>query len=613
MIEHWIQNFPALQKEAITAALDTASLAKTRRAMRLLEELDPKLRGPSLTIEILSTYNLEPILPVLTFALSCLPAQAHLRLAPLDSIEAHIAQSPAGSRELFDARIVIWRTEEVLPEGLFPFSYGFPEKMIGRIEQAVERVERVVSLHERHMHGVPLFVSTIALPLHFSNSVFAAQHSAGLCAAVGRINHKIYEVATRSGVYVLDLARWAAAEGNGQADVTLDFLARQPFSASGQVAFGLFLARSIRPLIVPRRKVLAIDLDETLWGGVVGEDGIENLKLGHDFPGNVHLRIQQELVELRERGVLLVLLSKNNEADARQAFESLPDMLIKWEDFTIRKVDWNHKHENLRAASNELGLALDTFVFIDDSDYEREQVRQLVPEVLVLNKSGDPLEILRSLWETDAFDCLSVTAEDRLRQKDYAIRKARNINGSQDDVEEFLKSLEIEATIEEIGVSNLERVVTMLGKTNQFNLTTRRHSRPQVQAILEKAGSIALALRLRDKFGDQGIVGVLLALAADGGSTLIVDSFLISCRALGRGVEDALWSAMLQRAHDQKVQRIEAEYIRTARNAIVAGLYDRFGLRCFRGDSSLTKYILEPVNAVKPPSWTSMNNHTSGS
>jgi len=288
-------------------------------------------------------------------------------------------------------------------------------------------------------------------------------------------------------------------------------------------------------------------------------------------------------------------------------------MLIKWEDFTVHKADWNHKHENLRAASRELGLALDSFVFIDDSDYEREQMRQLIPEVLVLNKSGDPLEILRSLWETDLFDCLSVTAEDRQRHHDYAVRKARNINGSQGDVEEFLKSLQIEATIEEIGPSNLERVVTILGKTNQFNLTARRHSRPKVQAILEKPDSIALALRLRDRFGDQGIVGVLLALAADAGSTLIVDSFLVSCRALGRGVEVALWSAMLHRAGDQNVHRLEAEYIRTARNAIVADLYDRFGLRRVREDPALTSYILAPVNAVKPPSWISMNNDTSAS
>src|SRR5207237_6304445 len=136
----------------------------------------------------------------------------------------------------------------------------------------------------------------------------------------------------------------------------IEFLARQPLSGRGQVAFALFLARCLRPLLIPAHKVLAVDLDDTLWGGVVGEDGLDNLKLGHDFPGNVHLRIQRELLELRHRGVLLVLLSKNNESDVREAFASLPDMVLKWDDFAIRKIDWNHKNENLRAAAKELGL-----------------------------------------------------------------------------------------------------------------------------------------------------------------------------------------------------------------------------------------------------------------
>ncbi len=610
VIDHWIRNFPAPVQEAITTALETVSLTRIRRATRLLEGLDMELRGASINVEILSTYNVEPIVPVLSFALSCMPSRPELQLGPLDNIEAHIAQPAAALQGVPDVRVVLWRVEELLPEALFPFSHGFPEEMVARIEQATERVERVVSMHERHMHGVPLFLSTIALPPHFSNPLLAAQHSAGLCAAVGRINQKIFDVATDGGgVHVLDVARWAAVQGNSQSDATLDFLARQPFSAKGQIAFALFLARGLRPLFVARRKVLAIDLDETLWGGVVGEDGVENLKLGHDFPGNVHLRIQRELVELRSRGILLVLLSKNNEADARQAFDSLPDMLLKWDDFAVRKIDWNPKHENLRMAAAELGLGLDSFVFLDDSDYEREQVRQLIPQLVILNQSGDPLQMLRALWETDVFDALAVTAEDRQRPQNYAVRKARQFEGKQGDLGKFLNSLEIEATIEGIGDANLDRIVTMLGKTNQFNLTTQRHSRAQVQAMLERPGSIALALRLRDKFGDQGLVAALLAMPKEG-ATIVIDSFLVSCRALGRGVEDALWSAMLERAEQQKIKRVEALYVSTLRNGIVADLYDRLGLERVAHDALGTRYFLDPV-ALKPvPSWIVLHQYS---
>jgi FkbH-like protein len=609
---HWIDRFPDQQKAAVEAAMESASLGKARHALRLLEKLDEEQRGGAFDVELLSTYNLEPILPILQLAISCLPSRAHLHLAPLDNIEGYISQpatATTGGRH--DARLILWRLEELLPEALYPLSHGFPERLAIRLDQVLARVDRVVSLHQRNASGIPLLLSTIPLPVHFSNPVFAAQHSVGMFGSIARINQKIYDVASHNdGVHVLDIASWAAFQGKAQADATLEFLARQPLSPKAQVEFALFLARSLRLLITPRRKVLALDLDNTLWGGVVGEDGLDNLKLGHEFPGNIHLRIQRELVELRHRGVLLVLLSKNNEPDVREAFTALPDMVLKWDDFAVRKIDWNHKHENLRAAAKELGLGLDSFVFLDDSDYEREQIRQLMPEVLILNESPDPLHILRSLWETDVFDSLSVSQEDRQRHHDYAVRQARDVKAHESDLEEFLKSLEMTATIEAVGSHNLERVVSLLGKTNQFNVTTRRHSRAQVQAMLECPGFVGLALRLRDKFGDQGIVAVLLAVASKDPAVLIVDSFLVSCRALGRGVEDALWAAMLRRVDRQRVRRLEAEYVPTAKNSIVSDLYDRLGLQRIEHNPSLTRYLMEPVITTENPSWILSENGT---
>ena len=598
----WIEGFPELQRKTIVEAVETASLAKVRRALRLLNELTPEQRGRPFTVELLSTYNLEPVLPPLELALSCIPSQARLQLAPLNDLEGHITQNIGV--QACDVRVIIWRIEELLPEALYPFSNGFPVQLSSRTEEVVSRVHRLVRLHEAHAPATPLFLSTIALPIHFSNPLFASQHAAAVCGAIAHINGTIYDIATqRSGVYVLDICRWAALEGKLHADALLDFVARQPLSGRGQVGFALFLARCLRPLLSPARKVLAVDLDDTLWGGVIGEDGLENLKLGHDFPGNVHLRIQRELLELRNRGILLVLLSKNNEADARQPFDCLPEMLLKWEDFALRKVNWKPKHENLRETAQELGLGLDSFVFVDDSDYEREQMRQLIPEVLILNSSSDPLHTLNCLWATDAFDSLTVTEEDRWRHDDYRVRASRDVQGHRHDLEEFLCSLQMEATIEELGSENMERAVAMIGKTNQFNLTTRRHSRAQVQAILGAPGSIGLALRLRDKFGEQGIVAILLATRSAQDGTLVVDSFLVSCRALGRGVEDALWAALVERANEAGIHKVLAEYRPTPKNGIVANLYDRFGLQRLEHSLSSTRYALEPIEVPRPPAW----------
>ncbi len=603
-VDYWIRNFPSSQQEAIREAIKSSRLAKVRRALGLVNELPAKLRGPRFEVELLATYNLEPILPGLELALDCLPSQAQVQLAPLNDIEGYISSKiESGASKAARVRVILWRAEELLPEVFFPFSHGFPEQLTRAEIELIERIQGVVKLHERHAPGIPLFLSTIPLPLNFANRIFAAQHSAATYASIGRINEEIYQLATRhSGVYVIDLCAWAASEGKHSADTLLDFMARQPFSAEGQMSFALILARSLRPLVHPGFKVLAVDLDNTLWRGVVGEDGVSGLELGQEFPGNVHLRIQSELLELRNRGVLLVVLSKNNEADARLALDSLPDMLLKWDDFAIRKIDWNHKHENLRAASRELGLGLDSFAFIDDSDYEREQMRQLLPEVRILNNSGDAIGILKALWETDAFDSLTVTAEDRGRHRDYVVRGARDVRGHEDDLQAFLRSLEMEVTIEQVGPNNIERVVNMLGKTNQFNLTTRRHSRAEVEALLRTDKSIALALRLRDKFGEQGIVAVLLAVPG-AEEKLTIDSFLVSCRALGRGVEDALWVALVDRARGQKVRSLEATYIATPKNAIVASLYDRLGLERVANTTESVTYRLEPVTAKEWPSW----------
>ena len=604
-VRHWIEHFPDRQKAAVLEAVESSSLARIRHALRTVEELEATQRGPAFRVELLGTYSLEPLRPVLQLALNCLPSRATLEIGPLDAIETRIAQGALGAeREALDARVVLWRTEELLPEVFYPFSNGFPDGITSRRDQLLGRIEGVVRLHQQAAGEMPLFLSTVPPPVGSSNPVLAAQHRAGLFSILGSINQKLYELATEnSSVYVIDLAAWASGQRRGHEAVGLDFMARQPFSAAGQVAFAFYLARFLRPLIVPRKKALAIDLDNTLWGGVLGEDGLAGLEIGPEFPGNVHLRIQRELLELKERGIVLVLLSKNNATDVEEAFSSLPGMILKLEDFAVRKINWEPKSENLRAAAAELRLGLDSFAFIDDSDYEREQMRQLNPRVLILNQNSDPLRTLNTLWETDAFDSLFLTKEDRQRQHDYRVRQEREIGAHQDDLEGFLKSLEMAAIIEPVGPGNLDRVANLLAKTNQFNLTTRRHSRAEVARLGEAAGSIALVLRLRDKFGEQGIIGLVIAVPGQEEQSLIIDSLLVSCRALGRGVEHALWAAVVNRAYRKGVRKLQAEYVATGKNTLVADFYDKLGFRQVEGNGSVKRYELTPLAPRLYPSW----------
>lgn len=594
--------------EMLDALGETPTWVKVRRAIAALERGEIGLQGPEVTVDLLASFSLEPIEPALRLGLQCIPCRPQFRIAPLNTIEQTLLDegSPIYQEDSL-ATVVFWRIEELLPEVLFPFSSGGAEVLKGQMELLWSRMERVCRVH-RETGKSPLFVSTFLAPRVVSGVALNAPLTPGPMSAVAELNRKLYELAASTpGMHVLDLNWWAGQEGAGAFDPLMEQMARQPLSLRGSLSLGFFLARRLRPLLAPRRKVLVLDLDNTLWGGILGEDGISHLKLGHDFPGNIFLRIQREARELKSQGVLLALLSKNDEAEVRQAFRELPDMKLKWEDFASKRINFNHKHENLREMAEELGLGTDSFAVLDDSDYEREQIRMFYPEVLLINQRSDPLHMLQALQFTDAFDAYAVTTEDRGRHREYELREMRSTQGRESNLEEFLRSLQLTATIESIHEGNMDRVVQMLSKTNQFNLTTRRHRPEELKGLVAIPGSISLTLRLSDKFGDQGIVGALLAVPADDGRRLRIESYLVSCRALGRGVEEFLWAELARRALDNKVCGVIAEYIPTPKNGLAKGFYDKLGFARVEESASMTRYLIEPLKPVEPPHWLAGN------
>ncbi|HVM59655.1 MAG TPA: HAD-IIIC family phosphatase [Verrucomicrobiae bacterium] len=603
-----VSRLPEPARAAVLAAFGEApTWMSVRRANAALEAVDARLRGPDVAIHLLASFNVEPVEPALRLGLECIPCRPQLRIAPLNTIEQHLLDKTSFVyQEDSLATVVLWRIEELIPEVLLPYSSGGTEVVRGRVEQLWGRIERACRAY-RGTAKSPLFLATFPSPRQMSGLVLNSQLVGGAMNAVAELNRKLGELAASlPGLYLLDWNWWAAQEGAGAFDPMMEQMARQPLSLRGALSLGLFVGRHLRPLVAPRRKVLVLDLDNTLWGGILGEDGVRGLKLGHDFPGNIYRRIQREARELKDQGVLLVLVSKNDEAEVREAFRELPDMELKWEDFVSRRVNFNHKHENLREIADELGLGIDSFAMLDDSDYEREQMRMFQPEVLVINQRSDPLHMLQALQSTDAFDAYTVSAEDRGRHREYELREARSGRGHEANLEEFLRSLHLEATVERIHEGTEQRVVQMLSKTNQFNLTTRRHRLEELKALMAAPGSIGLTLRLSDKFGDQGIVGVLLAVPAEKGR-LRIDSYLVSCRALGRGVEECLWAELAKQARAGKFAGIIGEYIPTPKNGLAEKFFDKLGFARFEKTSSVTRYLMEPVKPVEPPAWLASN------
>ena len=370
----------------------------------------------------------------------------------------------------------------------------------------------------------------------------------------------------RSGVTVFDFARLALELGLRQVfDTRLDYVSRMPFGVTAQIAIAKGLARLIRAIHRAPAKCLVVDLDDTLWGGILGEAGRGGIALGQDYPGRVYRDFQYSLRALRQRGILLAIASKNNEAEVREVFAQHPDMVLRWEDFAAVRIHWGDKPGSLRAIAEQLRIGLDALAFYDDSPVEREWVRTELPEVTVIEVPGDPMERAAALGACEAFDQVAVSAEDRRRAALYADDRQREAARARSaSLADFLSTLGIRVTVGPVDRATLPRVAQLIHKTNQFNLTGRRYSEAELQAQLD-GGAIACWLRAADRFGDYGLVGAAIAVA-EGSTAWRIDSFVLSCRILGRQVERALLAAtrgaggrLRREAADRRIRGYRAE------------------------------------------------------
>jgi FkbH-like protein len=354
------------------------------------------------------------------------------------------------------------------------------------------------------------------------------------------------------------------------------------------------------------KKCLVVDLDDTLWGGVAGEDGVAKLEIGGGYPGNIYRELQQVIYQLSERGVILAINSKNNQDDAWEVFERRPEMVLRREHFSAWRINWQDKATNLQAIAQELGVGLDSCVVLDDNPTERAWVEEWLPEVYVL-PAQDPLEMLRVLATTPLFDTLDSTAEDQLRAKSYtAAAQRRTLQANTTNLAEFLSQLDIEAVICRPTESQLGRVAQLTQRTNQFNLTTRRYTHEQIKALWTNANVELLCCEVRDKFADEGIVGVVILHKST--EAWSIDTFLLSCRVLGRGVEGALLWAVCHQAATAGARWVYGEYVRSAKNGQIEGFYREAGFTPVAGDAIGSHWTLAlPAPAELRPTWISLS------
>lgn len=434
---------------------------------------------------------------------------------------------------------------------------GFTQKMEYVLSQ-IDVAKQVVALTMEELFSVPF-----------------TDNDHQLRKAIFSYNEALYSLAEKyANLKVIDLSDFTGKHNAQELfDWKFYFIYQMGLNPTLHKEFKNWFARKMESIALKRKKCLVLDLDNTLWGGILGEDGIDGIKIGGDYPGKAFLYFQDALLELSKSGVILTICSKNNEQDVLDVWKKNPFLILKKEHFATYRINWKDKATNIKEMAMELNIGLDSFVFVDDNPTERELIKQLLPMVEVPDFPEQPYELplfFKKLVD-DYFKVYSITDEDRKKTLQYKAnasraQEQRNIG----DFTAFLKSLNIQMTIEQANDFNIQRIAQMTQKTNQFNLTTKRYTDADVRQHLKDGWKI-WCLSVADKFGDNGITGCIMI------NNDQVDTLLLSCRILGKGIEYAFVKTIMKLYKEQRNSELKATYIPTFKNGQVSGFYDKCG------------------------------------
>lgn len=451
----------------------------------------------------------------------------------------------------------------------------------------------------RDRWGAWVIQNVFDAPPHPPLGHFARRHASGSERHVHRVNEAMADAAPPH-VLLHDIP--ALIRESGEAawyDPRFFVEAKMPCAPECLVTYAHSLASLVRAIRGRSRKVLVLDLDNTVWGGTVGDVGPGGIVVGQGSgEGEAYLALQQYAMALSERGVVLAVCSKNDEEKAREPFRARDDLALKLDRIAAFCANWDDKATNLRRIAAQLEVGLDALVFVDDNPAERALVRRFLPEVAVPDMPEDPALYVQAIARHRWFETAALTSEDMVRARYYAENARRNeLAASATDLASFLASLEMVARVQPICEANLERVAQLAGKSNQWNLTTRRRGVAEIRQIAADPAWHTFALALADKLGDSGLIAVIML--EQRVDELHIDTWLMSCRVLQRGVEELALNLMVRKAKTLGCRRLVGRYLRTARNGMVADLFPRLGFRALGEAEGETSWYL-PVADYQP-------------
>ncbi|MGH7727484.1 MAG: HAD-IIIC family phosphatase [Vulcanimicrobiaceae bacterium] len=558
-------------------ALADPSVATVSHVYRLRKEF-PSEAGLPIRIALASSFTVDHLVPYADLSCRLAGLRPHLYVSPFNSWARDVIDEHSALRA-FEPEILFLA---VALDDLVPALAGsLPSEALERLgDEALERVVAVAQRYCSWSQGRPLVVhafhSAFAAPEGILDGRFTPSRAEWIASLNARLATALRAL---PNALLLDLTAAASVAGGSLEDEPkLRHLAGMRLPPRALAGIGRAYARYAAPARGLVRKCVVLDLDNTLWGGVLGEDGQDGIRLGEGAPGSEFVEFQRYLHSLAERGILLAINSKNNADEALAAIRSHPAMILREADFSAMRINWQPKPDNMLELARELNIGVDSLVFIDDNPEERERMRRLRPEVLTVELPRDPALYRATLEALPQLQALAITNEDRGRVDTYRTARLREQSKqSAGSVDEYLRSLEIRIEIARAERGAFARVAQLFARTNQFNVTTRRYELADIERFAADPALRLWVLRSQDRFGEHGLVAVTLVRCVAQVWTL--DSFLMSCRVIGYGIETALLAFVAERARAAGAARLEGEFVPTAKNAPARELFATHGFR----------------------------------
>lgn len=547
--------------------------------LRRLRDVDTgHLQGKPLRVAVLRSYTAEPLEPVLKLRLI---AEGFAPVFWFGGFNQYVQEvlDPTSPLHQFKPDLVLMLTR--IEEGLQGFCDDFGAREPSAWQAAASsKAEELAALAKSMVNGLnaQVIVQNMCAPPRPYFGAFDAQRPDSQSQIVAGFNRVlISDLSDTAGAFVWDFDGFVRTKGLEQlTDAKSWYVSKNPFKQSAYALIGHDLMRYVSSALGRIKKCVVVDLDNSLWGGVVGEDGFDGIQLGHSYPGNCYRDFQRELLKLRDRGLLLAINSKNNEEDALRVIDEHPDMVLRREHFAAVRVNWLDKAQNLRTIAEELNIGLESLIFLDDNPVECELVQREVPECVVVQLPEKPFLLPAIVLRLPGIENVRLTDEDRRKASMYRAQAVRKESEARyTNLDDFLKSLDIEVRIEPASEFSVPRIAQLTQKTNQMNMTTRRYTDAQVRQRAGEANGAVYAVAARDKFGDEGIIGVMMLEFQ--GPACVIDTFLLSCRVIGRGIEDFMASFIETVAKEQRAEVLVGEFIETPKNRPARGFYERIG------------------------------------